>query len=152
MLDVMAVTTCILHGIGRIGCFMAGCCYGKLTDSLLGVVFTNPVCQAEPLNTLLHPTQLYEASFIFLILIGLLILKRNRQFEGQLFLIYLMAYAAGRGFLEIYRGDLSRGFVIEDYLSISQLISILLIGVALYFYVKRRNVNLLSPKPKSHGK
>lgn len=65
MLDVMAIVTCIVHGFGRIGCFMSGCCHGQPTDSFLSVIFTNPVCQAEPLNTPLHPTQLYESAFYF---------------------------------------------------------------------------------------
>ncbi|HRI78860.1 MAG TPA: prolipoprotein diacylglyceryl transferase [Cyclobacteriaceae bacterium] len=152
MLDIMAITTCILHGLGRIGCFMAGCCYGIPTDSIFGVIFTDPLCQAEPLHTALHPTQLYESSLIFIILTGLILLKRKRQFDGQLFLVYIMAYGAGRAWLEIYRGDLSRGFVIEEMLSNSQFISILMVGIALYFYVKRRNANLLSTKHNIHGK
>jgi phosphatidylglycerol:prolipoprotein diacylglycerol transferase len=148
MLDIMAIVTCILHCFGRIGCFMAGCCYGLPTDSAFGVVFTSPVCQANPLNTPLHPTQLYEASWIFFILLVLLAMKSHRRFEGQLFLVYLMAYAAGRAVIEIFRGDLSRGFVIPDILSISQLISLLVIVGALYFYVRRRNANLPFQKPQ----
>jgi phosphatidylglycerol---prolipoprotein diacylglyceryl transferase len=148
MLDVMAIVTCILHFLGRIGCFMAGCCYGKPTLTTFGVVFTDTRCQAEPLNTPLHPTQLYEAGFIFCILIALLVLKRRKQFEGQLFLLYLITYATGRGVLELFRGDLDRGFVIDNVLSNSQFISLLIISVAIYFYVKlRRKANLSHTKP-----
>ena len=147
MLDVMAAVTCIVHGFGRIGCFMAGCCYGVPTKGLLGVIFTNPICQAEPLNTPLHPTQLYEAGFIFLILILLLSFKSRKQFDGQLFLIYLVAYATGRGILELFRGDLERGFVVNGILSNSQFISLIVISIALYFYVKlKRNANLIQHK------
>lgn len=149
MLDVMAVVTCIVHGFGRIGCFMAGCCYGKPTTSMLGVIFIEPTCQAEPLNTPLHPTQLYEAGFIFIILTILLVFKNRRQFEGQFFLIYLMAYATGRGVLELFRGDLERGFVFNDILSNSQFISLIIISIALYFYVKlKRNANLIRHQMK----
>lgn len=130
MLDVMAIVTCIVHGFGRIGCFMAGCCHGKPTESILGVTFSNPVCQAEPLNTPLHPTQLYEAGFIFFLLFSLFLLKNRKQFDGQLFLLYLMVYASGRAVLEIFRGDVARGFIIEDWLSHSQFISIIIIVVA----------------------
>src|SRR5687767_2001246 len=42
MLDVMAITTCLVHMFGRVGCFLAGCCYGRQTDSLLGVVYSDP--------------------------------------------------------------------------------------------------------------
>lgn len=147
MLDVMAAVTCIVHGFGRIGCFMAGCCYGIPTKGFLGVIFTNPICQAEPLNTPLHPTQLYEAGFIFLILIVLLAFKSRKQFDGQLFLIYLIAYATGRGILELFRGDLERGFVVNGILSNSQFISLIVISIALYFYVKlKRNANLIQHK------
>jgi len=147
MLDVMAVVTCIVHGFGRIGCFNAGCCYGVPTDSIFGVVFSDPVCQARPLNVSLHPTQLYEAALIFGILAFLLIYKNSKKFDGQLFILYLIIYASGRSVLEMLRGDLERGFVIQDWLSNSQFISLLLIGVAVYFYVKlNRRATLMHRK------
>ncbi len=136
MLDVMAVVTCIVHGFGRIGCFNAGCCYGVPTDGFFGVEFSDPVCQARPLNVALHPTQLYEAILIFGILTFLLIYKSHKKFDGQLFILYLIIYASGRSLLETLRGDLERGFVIQDWLSNSQFISILVIGSSIYFYVK----------------
>jgi phosphatidylglycerol:prolipoprotein diacylglycerol transferase len=136
MLDIMAVVTCIVHGLGRIGCFNAGCCYGLPTDHFLSVVFTDTACQANPLNVPLHPTQLYEAAFIFSILIFLLIQKKYKRFDGQQFLLYLILYAIGRSVLETLRGDLDRGFVIGDWLSNSQFISLLVILAAIYFYVK----------------
>ncbi|NOS57481.1 MAG: prolipoprotein diacylglyceryl transferase [Cyclobacteriaceae bacterium] len=136
MLDVMAVVTCIVHGFGRIGCFNAGCCYGIPTDSIFGVVFFDQLCQARPLNVALHPTQLYEATLIFGILIFLLIYKSHKKFDGQLFILYLIIYASGRSVLEMLRGDLERGFVIQDWLSNSQFISVLVTALAIYFYVK----------------
>ena len=143
MLDVMAIVTCIVHGLGRIGCFNAGCCYGLRTDSFLGVVFTDPVCQANPLNVSLHPTQLYEVTLILGILIFLLIQKKYKKFDGQQFILYLIIYAIGRSALETLRGDLERGFIIKDWVSNSQFISALVIGVAIYFYVKlNRKANL----------
>ena len=136
MLDIMGPTACIAHGFGRMGCFLAGCCYGKPTDSLFGVTYIDAACQAQPLHTPLHPTQLYEAGFIFLIFVVLTILKKRKQFDGQLFLIYIILYAIGRGVLELYRADLERGFVIKDVISNSQFISLVMISVAVYFYVK----------------
>lgn len=140
MLDVMAVVTCIVHGFGRLGCFNAGCCYGKPTDSFLGIVFTDPVCQASPLNVPLHPTQLYEAITIFSILILLVIIDRRKKFDGQVFLIYLVLYAITRSSIEIFRGDIERGFLIKDVLSNSQLISILVALVAIYFYIRLNKI------------
>jgi len=55
-----------------------------------------------------------------------------KQFDGQLFLVYLIVYAAGRSVLELFRGDLDRGFLIDNVLSNSQFISLLIIGVAIY--------------------
>lgn len=126
MLDVMAITTCLVHMFGRIGCFMAGCCYGKPTDSAFGVSFTNPASHANPLHTPLHPTQLYEATYIFLVMIVLLILRGRKMFYGQLFLVYMMLYAVGRFVLEYFRGDLGRGFIINNYISHSQFIALLI--------------------------
>jgi phosphatidylglycerol:prolipoprotein diacylglycerol transferase len=137
MLDVMAAVTCIVHGFGRIGCFNAGCCYGKPAQNYLAVTFTDPTCQA-PLNASLHPTQLYEASSIFLILIILLIVDHRKKFDGQVFLTYLILYAIARSVIELFRGDMERGFVIGDVLSTSQFISLLVAAIALYFYVKLR--------------
>lgn len=144
MLDIMAVVTCLVHMFGRMGCFMAGCCYGKPTTAFFGVTFTNPLCQARPLNTPLYPTQLMEAGFILLVMLVLLWVRGRKQFHGQLFLLYLMLYAAGRFVLEYFRGDGSRGFVIENYLSNSQLIALALFVAAAWFYVRWRRKNELS--------
>ncbi len=149
MLDVMAITTCLVHIFGRIGCFLAGCCYGKPTDTALGVTFTDPVSQARPLLTPLHPSQLYEAVYIFLTMLVLLFLRERKKFYGQLFLVYLMLYAVGRFLLEYLRGDLARGFIIENYLSHSQLIAMLILLATLFIYLKlsQRNSVSLFKKP-----
>ena len=152
MLDVMAAVTCIVHGFGRIGCFNAGCCYGTPTESFLAITFTDPVCQA-PLNSPLHPTQLYEALSIFFIFAFLQIVDRNKKFDGQVFLSYLILYAIVRSVIELFRGDLERGFVVDNVLSTSQFISLLLVLGAIYFYVKlRRKANFQIPNTESNGK
>ena len=141
MLDVIAISTCIVHGIGRLGCFMAGCCHGIPHDGVFSVVFTDPVCLAEPLNTPLYPTQLFSASLIFSILIILLIIQRKQKFDGQLFLIYILLYAIGRSFIETLRGDYKRGYIIEGVLTHSQFISIimvLVVGVAYFWFWKKK--------------
>jgi len=144
MLDVMSVTTCLVHMFGRIGCFMAGCCYGKPTHSAFAVTFTDDACQA-PLHTSLYPTQLYEALYIFMVMIVLIFLRRARKFYGQLFLTYLMLYAIGRFVLEYFRGDQGRGFIVERYLSNSQFVAILIFAAVLIIYrtwSKRNSVHL----------
>ena len=144
MLDVMSVTTCLVHMFGRVGCFMAGCCYGKPTSSVFGVIFTNDACQA-PLHASLHPTQLYEALYIFVVMIALIFLRGVKKFYGQLFLTYLMLYAIGRFVLEYFRGDQARGFIIESVLSNSQFIAIMILAAVLILYrnwSKRNSVHL----------
>ena len=146
MLDIMAVTTCLVHMFGRLGCFMAGCCYGKPTDSKIGVTFTDAACYAQPLHTPLYPTQLLEVAYIFFVLLIILYIRCRRIFYGQLFLLYIILYAIGRSTLEIYRGDSKRGFIIDDLLSHSQLIAIILIAAVLYFYYRWREKNKVVSK------
>lgn len=134
MLDRIAITGAIIHFFGRMGCFFAGCCYGLETDSPLGITFTDPGSQAKPLNTSLHPTQLYEATMILTILIVLVMLKRHKRLENRLIFVYVTLYAVGRSIIEIFRGDLARGFIIEDVLSHSQFISILVVIAAMVAY------------------
>ncbi len=145
MLDIMAATACIVHGFGRIGCFMAGCCFGTEHDGLFSVTFTHVKCAAEPLNTPLHPTQLYSSLAIFSILAIIVFVSRRKQFDGQLFMLYLMLYAAARSILEIFRGDLERGFLIDDILSNSQFISILVFLGGLIVYLRLYKKTKLAP-------
>jgi len=145
MLDVMAVVTCLVHMFGRIGCLMAGCCYGKPTTSSFGIVFTNPSCQAEPLHTPLYPTQLMEAGYILMVMMVLLMVRKfYRKFYGQLFLLYLMLYAVGRSILEIFRGDVERGFIIKDYVSNSQGIALLILIAVLVLYSRWSKKNVIA--------
>lgn len=136
MLDIMAVTTCLIHIFGRIGCFMAGCCYGKTTSSGWGVIYTDPACHAESKGVPVHPVQLYEAGFIFVVLLMLLVVRTKRRFYGQLFLLYLLSYAAGRYVLEFFRGDLERGFIIKDFVSHAQFVALVIAAVTGWVYLR----------------
>ncbi len=138
LLDIFAITTTIVHAIGRLGCFAAGCCYGLPTDSSFGLVF--PTTHGVSV----HPTQLYEVFVLSLIMLLLLLIKNKKQFNGQIFLIYLMLYAFGRGILELFRGD-DRGFIINNTLSHSQFIGLCLIMVSAYFYYKFYNKLNINP-------
>jgi phosphatidylglycerol:prolipoprotein diacylglycerol transferase len=140
MLDIMAVTAVIVHAFGRTGCFFAGCCHGLPTQSFLGVVFTDPHCAASPLNTPLHPTQLYSVFMLVTIFTILIFLKSRKKFHGQLLLVYIVFYAIGRSIIETFRGDYHRGFVIDGIISNSQFISMIMIVLAgvLYFYLMKK--------------
>lgn len=142
MMDKIAIGACILHMCGRMGCFLAGCCHGLPTDLPWGITFSDPMSQAEPLNTSLHPTQLYEVLMIGIILLILLQIKRHKKFDGQLFVVYIILYAIGRGVIEIFRGDIRRGFIIDGILSHSQFISLIIISIAVsgYFLLARKGL------------
>src|SRR5438034_5042739 len=85
--DVFAPGIALGHVVGRLGCFFAGCCYGKETTVPWAITFTNPYAASNvgtPLNVPLHPTQLYEAGAEALILIILLATEsRGRRFAGR---------------------------------------------------------------------
>jgi phosphatidylglycerol---prolipoprotein diacylglyceryl transferase len=127
--DAFAPGIALGHVTGRLGCFAAGCCWGKPTDVPWGVVFTNPLAAAQvgtPLGIRLHPTQLYEAG-VELLILGLLLAteKRGRAFPGRTFWLYMLLYAISRYIIEIYRGD-PRGVVPFLDISTSQFISLVL--------------------------
>jgi phosphatidylglycerol:prolipoprotein diacylglycerol transferase len=141
--DVFAPGIALGHVIGRLGCLFAGCCYGKPTSLPWGITFTDPFAAANvgtPLNTPLHPTQLYEAGAEALILIVLLATEsRGRRFAGRTFWLYMLLYAISRFIVEIFRGD-PRGNV--GVFSTSQFISVLLapLAVAMLVYLSRARV------------
>ena len=130
--DMIAPGIALGHVVGRLGCLLAGCCYGRPTDVPWAITFTNPVAAVNvgtPLQIPLHPTQLYDAGAELLILAGLLIFeRRGRKFPGRTFWLYLLLYAVSRYVIEIYRGD-ERGTLLG--FSTSQFVSILLVPVSL---------------------
>jgi phosphatidylglycerol:prolipoprotein diacylglycerol transferase len=126
--DLWSPAVAIGQGIGRIGCFMAGCCFGTPTDLRLGVVFTHPDSLA-PLNVPLHPTQIYSAISGFTIFLILLGLYHHRKFEGQIFLWFLILHSTARLFIERFRGD-DRGILLNSSMSITQFVTILLLAAA----------------------
>ena len=122
--------------VGRLGCFAAGCDYGKPTSSFLGVVFRNPLSHqvtGVPLNIPIHPAQVYE-SLATLVIFGILLWRiRRKAYDGEVFIIYIGLYALARFFIEFLRGDEDRGFVFNQLLSTSQFIAILAILAAAGF-------------------
>ncbi len=131
--DIMAPALAIGHAIGRIGCFFAGCCYGKACDLPWAVTFTNPDSLA-PANVPLHPTQLYAAAANSLIFILLWVLRSRKKFDGQIFWIYVLLYGVARSVVEIFRGDF-RGDLVFGVLSISQTIGGSMVFVAVVMLV-----------------
>lgn len=138
--DLFAPSIAIGHAIGRLGCFCAGCCYGKPAPGLpWAVIFSDPHSLALR-GVPLHPSQLYEAAGEFLNFLLLLTLRRYQTFEGQLFWLYIMNYAVIRSVIEIFRGDEVRGFIVRG-ISISQGISFLLFASAAFMLIKLKKAS-----------
>ena len=140
--DVFAPGIALGHIVGRLGCLLAGCCFGRQTTVPWAITFRDPAAMANvgtPLGVPLHPTQLYEAGAEAVILAFLLLWeKKGRPFPGRTFWSYLLLYGISRFVIEFYRGD-SRGMVF-DALSTSQFVSAVLVAlsIAMLVFLGRR--------------
>lgn len=137
MADAAAPAIALGQGIGRLGCFAAGCDYGTPANVPWAVTFTSQYAHEKfgvPINIALHPAQLYESLGAFLLFLLLLVVHRRRQFQGQVMCLYLMGYGIVRFTVEFFRGDLDRGFLWGEQLSISQAISLSFIVLSLVAY------------------
>lgn len=100
--DIAAISVLLAHSVGRLSCWLAGCCYGKPTDLPIGVVF--PPEAVAPSGIPLYPTQLMEATGNFM---GFLLLRwvyKNKPFDGSILALYLFWYGTERFLLEFIRG------------------------------------------------
>jgi len=134
--DLWAPSLALGQAIGRFGCFMAGCCYGRPTGSSWGVVFTHPQSLA-PLNIPLYPTQMFEAVSGFAVFLALIFLHGKKKFEGQVFLWYLILHSTARLFVERFRGD-ERGLIPGTEMSATQLLAtLILVGSVVVLLILR---------------
>lgn len=131
-LDLMIPSVALAQAFGRVGCFLAGCCYGRKTDSCLGVVFTNS--DFAPNGVKLLPTQLFMAAGDLVLTTVLLWYAAKRPVRGKTSMLYLILYSIGRFIIEFFRND-DRGTV--GSLSTSQFIAIftLMAGMIGFFWV-----------------
>lgn len=111
--DLTAPYLALGYGVGRIGCLLNGCCYGSTTI----------------------PIQIYSSITSFLIFLILLMIKRKKEFDGQVFFWYITLYSMARFVIEFFRTD-PRGFVILDYLSTSQALGLVGILLSAFMMVK----------------
>ena len=149
--DALAPAVAIGQAIGRLGCFCAGCCYGRPADVPWAVTFRDAYASrtvGTPLDTPLHPTEIYEALACLAIFFILVRMARSKRFDGQITLAYVFLYAVVRFVIEFYRGDAVRGTVF-GWLSTSQFIAMLMVvAVALVFpYLAKRNRVTPPPAP-----
>ena len=146
LMDVISIAPCVItvaHGFGRVGCFLAGCCYGKTTGTSLDMAF--PIWNYDYSKILGYnhylPTQLYEAIFLFLIfgIMSLLLLKWNFKYNMP---VYLISYGVWRFLIEFVRGDDRGSFVgnisPSQFWSIVMVIAGIGLWIGLYFLFKKK--------------
>ena len=128
--DLLAPSIAVAQGFGRIGCFLAGCCYGRPTDAFWGVTF--PEGSFAPAGVPLIPTQLISSAGDFIITGILLVYSKHNKKAGNVGILYMLLYGIGRFLVECLRSD-DRGIV--GLLSTSQFISIgiILLAIILFF-------------------
>jgi phosphatidylglycerol:prolipoprotein diacylglycerol transferase len=136
--DIMAPGLVLGQAIGRIGCLLAGCCYGKVCDFPWAVTFHHPDSLA-PVGLPLHPTQLYAAAAKIGIFAYLWAIRKKKRFEGQIFWQYVFLYGLARSMIEFFRGDF-RGDTYFNLLSLSQVIGLAMALTAslMLAYLRRR--------------
>ncbi|MBB4826344.1 phosphatidylglycerol:prolipoprotein diacylglycerol transferase [Sporosarcina luteola] len=125
-LDLFAPSIALAQGFGRIGCLLAGCCYGAETNSWFGITFHHS--DIAPNGIALVPTQIMESVFSFGVCVLLLFVAKRTDKVGIVACSYLILYSTGRFIIEFFRGDIIRGEV--GILSTSQFIALLIVLAA----------------------
>lgn len=147
-LDVLAVCIPLFHSIARIGCFLSGCCYGRLYQGVLSIKYSTRINGYVDIN-LRFPVQLVESLFEFIVFVYLFTLLRNENWQSKkIMLRYLFTYSIGRFWLEFLRGDIRRGLIYG--VSFSQFISVL-IWIALIGYYLSRRMALIGKREDYNG-
>lgn len=134
--DLVMPSIALAQGFGRIGCLLAGCCYGRETSGAWSITFQDS--SFAPNHVALIPTQIYSSLLDFVHFGILLVIARHKKANGQVAACYLIFYSIGRFILEFFRGDLERGQV--GMMSTSQFIGIFtcIAGIGLWMFCYRK--------------
>jgi len=126
--DIFAPFVALGYALVRIGCFLEGCCYGKVTSSGLGVVF--PAIDTYQR----YPTQLFSSALNFVLFLILIWLYPRRKFPGQVFITYIIGYSVYRFIVEYFRESL----IMVGPISLGQVYTLALLaaGIILYYFFK----------------
>jgi len=140
IVDIIAPSLAIGEGIGRIGCFLAGCCFGKPTDLSCGVIYPkNSFTWSIIGSQAVYPTQVYSAITLFCIFVILLVIQKYMKFHGQLFLTFLIFHSLYRFIIDFFRYYTPEEHIIM--LTTSQFISIIIaLGavISMFIIMKKR--------------
>lgn len=129
--DLMIPSVALAQGFGRIGCLLAGCCYGRETKGWPSITFHDS--DFAPNDIALVPTQIYSSILDFMHFAVLLYIACHKKADGQVAAWYMILYSIGRFILEFFRGDLIRGSV--GIFSTSQFISIFIFAAGILMFV-----------------
>ena len=138
--DIFAPSIALGHAIGRIGCLMTGCCYGRACDLPWAIHF--PVDHWTK-GAGVHPTQIYESLLNFMLFSFLIWLGQRKKFDGQIFAVYLIAYALLRALVEMFRGDYGT-YYLGGLVTPAHLMSVLVLIVGVFLFWK-----LSRPRPST---
>jgi phosphatidylglycerol:prolipoprotein diacylglycerol transferase len=140
----------------RMGCLLAGCCYGKPSpfghfEYLLYIVFTNPASDAGHFHPgeRLWPTQIWEMGYAIIIFFICYWVEGRNKFKGQVMLTFLMSYAVFRFFQEFFRGDESRGVYFNQSISTAQITGALVfLACLIAWFILKKKYPLAHPYPR----
>jgi phosphatidylglycerol:prolipoprotein diacylglycerol transferase len=145
--DMAGFTVPLGLAFGRMGCLLAGCCYGLRSESRIALSFpphspasdgefkAHELASASMWSHRVLPTQIFESAVCLAIAaFCLLYVHGRKRYDGQVFAAFLGLYAVGRFVLEFFRDDDRGGFWA---LSTSQLIGVALVGIAIAIHVRR---------------
>jgi len=153
VMDTYAAALPLGHAIGRLGCFFAGCCYGKPTTVPWGIEFKNLAAAqiaGTPLGIHVHPTQLYEAGAEFVNFVILVWLGARQRFRGELLGTYFLLYGVERGIIEFFRGDPGRTMLFHATISLMQVVSVCLILTGSFLWYRGlRGTSAITPSVAS---
>jgi len=137
VLDIAAPSIAIGQAIGRIGCFMSGCCFGCATQVPWAVTFPH-------LGHPVHPTQIYESLTMVAIFLGLIWFRKRKTRNGQVAWLYLVMYASARFVIEFFRGDnphILMGLTVSQVISLVALITAIPLGYLVWLTADRKQAD-----------
>ncbi|MBU4002176.1 MAG: prolipoprotein diacylglyceryl transferase [Proteobacteria bacterium] len=140
--DILATVLPLGQFFGRLGCFSAGCCFGKICDLPWAVTFRDPMSLA-PTGIPLHPTQIYMALTNLTVFLIIWLTRKRKHYHGQIFCMYLVLEGGTRTWMETFRSDF-RGSTFFQALSISQVIglSMVVLGIVMMIVLGKNKANL----------
>ncbi len=130
------------HAMGRLGCFLGGCCYGRPWDGPFAVTYTHPLAPAAYPPLPRHPTPLYESAALLVLALVFALAPMRGVGRGRRLCAYLASYGAVRVVVETFRGDTVRGLFLGGAVSTSQILGVLVLaaGLAGLVWTRRREV------------